>query len=162
MGAFGRAGATFCNANIGLQTGIAREEWGWTGYMVTDMVNPAYYMNFTDTLWGGADGMLTTANDGTYNTNPGHWLNPEDTSIIELVKKDQDFQAKLQTSMRRLLWAELNSNLMNGKAGAGHTEYYTTWYDALLTGLTVGGFVIAGIAAVGFLALTFVPGKKEI
>jgi len=161
MGAFGRAGATFCNAHIGLQTGIAREEWGWTGYMVTDMVNPAYYMNFTDTLWGGADGMLTTANDGTYNTNPGHWLNPEDPSIIELVKKDHDFQAKLQTSMRRLLWAELNSNLMNGKAGAGHTEYYTTWYDALLTGLTVGGFVIAGIAAVGFLALTFVPGKKE-
>ena len=161
MGAFGRAGAAFCNAHVGLQTGIAREEWGWKGYMVTDMVNPAYYMNFVDTMWGGADGMLTTANDGTYATNPDQWIDPNNAEKVALVKKDNAFQVKLQTSMRRLLWAELNSNLMNGKAGAGHTEYYRTWYDNLITGLVVGGSVIIGLSAAGFLALTFVPKKKD-
>lgn len=49
MTCFNRIGTVFGGAHAGVQVQIAHNEWGYTGWVVTDMVNGADYMNWGDT-----------------------------------------------------------------------------------------------------------------
>lgn len=54
MTAFNRAGTSFVGAYKNLLEGIARNEWGYQGWFVTDMINGADYMNWRDVTAAGA------------------------------------------------------------------------------------------------------------
>lgn len=159
MGAFGRAGATFCSAHTGLMTGILRTEWAWNGFFVTDMVNPGYFMNARDSIAAGTDGMLTggsqTANGYIqWNLVPGDTDNNNEKGPIARseVEKDMYFQQCLQNSIHRYLWAIVNSNYMNGLQ-AGTTIENQAWYDNAVTACIAVTGTLTGLSAVAYVAL---------
>ncbi len=53
MTTFNRIGTTYASAHEGLIDGILRGEWGFKGYIVTDLVNPATYMTWKESLAAG-------------------------------------------------------------------------------------------------------------
>lgn len=68
MSAYNRTGATFSGAHEGLQTGILREEWGFVGYNVTDLITNCtpQYTSWEESLVAGSDLLLTVT--GFYST----------------------------------------------------------------------------------------------
>ena len=47
---FSRLGPVYVGAHKGLITGILHDEWGFNGYIITDMVNPASYMTWKESV----------------------------------------------------------------------------------------------------------------
>lgn len=150
MGAFGRAGATFCNAHEGLMLGILRGEWDWKGYMVTDMVNPAYYMNARDSIIMGTSGMLSGNGGKNVENNINGWTEMTETGLAN----DKWMQQRVQDAVHEFYYAAVNSNFMNGLTASSHTEYIETWYEALTKGLLIGSSIGTGLAAVAYIALS--------
>ncbi|MCD8381985.1 MAG: hypothetical protein LUC30_03580 [Clostridiales bacterium] len=60
MTAFNRVGVEYAGACEGLLIGVLRDEWGFEGSVVTDMVNGAMYMNWRDSFACGLSGTLGT------------------------------------------------------------------------------------------------------
>lgn len=166
MGAFGRAGATFCSANKGLMTGILRSEWAWNGMFVTDMVNPGYFMNARDSIAAGTDGMLTGASqaaNGWFKWNKIEGDEDENNLKGEIerseVEKDLNFQQCLQDSMHRYFYAILNSNYTNGLQ-SGKTIEHKAWYNKTATACIAATSTLAGLGALAYVGLSLL-GKKE-
>ena len=53
MTSFSRLGPVYVSAHQGLITGILHDEWGFNGYVITDMVNPATYMTWKESVIAG-------------------------------------------------------------------------------------------------------------
>ena len=78
MTAFNRIGTTYVGAYSGVLEQIARNEWGYKGGYVTDMVNGSMYMNWLDTVSGGGGIMLGSAPNSATTLRssrllPGGW-----------------------------------------------------------------------------------------
>ena len=54
MTAFNRVGVDYSGASRNLLEQITRNEWGYTGAYVTDMINGADYMNWRDIVFMAA------------------------------------------------------------------------------------------------------------
>ena len=108
MTAFNRCGTVFVGAHSGVLEQICRNEWGFKGGYVTDMVNGSMYMNWLDTVAGGGGTML------------GSSANWEGTTLgtMEAAKnkiaKDTFFQQQMQYTLKTWLYALAQSNLTNG------------------------------------------------
>lgn len=71
MSAFNRVGATWAGGNYALLTGLARDEWGFNGWIITDSANSAGpYMDSSQMIRGGGDSRLrSNENNYTYDAN---------------------------------------------------------------------------------------------
>ena len=71
MSAFNRVGATWAGGNYALLTGLARDEWGFNGWIITDSTNSAGpYMDSSQMIRGGGDSRLrSNENNYTYDAN---------------------------------------------------------------------------------------------
>ena len=157
MTGFNRAGATFCSAHTGLITGILREEWGFNGFCLTDMVSPAYYMNPRDSIAAGTDGMLTSSSTSNIQNNVNGWGEFTPEGLAE----DMDMQQRIQDSIHRALYIFINSNATNGYSANSHLEFFRTWYDNALTALITVTAVLTGVSAAGYIATKVLLKKKE-
>ncbi|MCD7802069.1 MAG: glycoside hydrolase family 3 C-terminal domain-containing protein [Clostridiales bacterium] len=137
MTAFNRAGATYSGAKAGLLIQILRNEWGYTGWIVTDMINGADYMNWRDIVFAGGGATLTTS---AYETSSIGTM----AASKELIQKDTEFQEQMKLIIKYYLYNIVQSNAVNGLTADTELVTSLTWFQIVL---------YAGIAVTAILTL---------
>ena len=125
MTAFNRAGATWDGGYRNLLTNIARGEWGYEGWYVTDMINGADYMNWRDVVFAGGGFALTSS---AYDTSAIGAIESSKAAI----EKDGTFQEEMKKSIKYCLYQIAQSNAMNGISSTTEIVYVKTWVDNAL------------------------------
>lgn len=154
MTAFNRIGYKFAGAHSGAQIQIARNEWGYKGWIVTDMINGADYMNWRDTTEAGGGNMLTeTAYE---NAEIGTMAASKD-----LIAKDTHFQEMMKYNIKFWLYQLVQSNAMNGLTSNTEIQYVTTWWqDALSNAVNVASVLTVAVLA-AYVVISIKSGKKK-
>ena len=151
MTCFNRIGSVYGGAHAGVQVQIARSEWGYTGWFVTDMVNGADYMNWRDTVFGGGLGMLTST--PTYeDSGIGTMANSRDA-----IAADETFQLAMKQGIKYFAYTFAASNAMNGITSNTTMVYVRTWYQNAILGAEIGFAVLT----VAFAAIGVVTSQKK-
>ncbi len=144
MTGFNRLGTVFSGGHEGSQVQIARNEWGYEGWFVTDMVNGADYMNWRDVVFGGGGGCLTTA--AYESSNIGSMTSPEN---LELIAQDSAFQAKMKEAIKYFVYNTVASNNMNTITSSTRYVEVLTWWQIAL----IAAEVIFGVLTLAFIIL---------
>ncbi len=146
-----RAGSYFVGANPGLLN-IIRKEWGFTGFIETDMTKGTYDNN-RDTLEAGVDSMLhaITADKAAASRDELLKSWSGDTqyatgTVSEAVAQDTHFLSQIQTALKHITWVIVNSNYMNGIDKTTRMEKVNTWYDNVF-------LVVIAVSAAGTILL---------
>lgn len=142
MTAFNRAGVDFVGAKAGLLVQIARNEWGYTGAFVTDMINGADYMNWRDVVFNGGGIALTESAYAT--SNIGLMENAE-----KQIAKDTAFQKEMQQGIKYWMYNMAQTNTINGLSATSVLKNVTPWW----LGLLIAGDILFGALTVVFIAL---------
>ena len=127
MTAFNRLGCVYAGAHRGLLTEILRNEWGYTGYVVTDMINGPEYMNWRDVTLAGGGGCLT---ENAYETSIIG--DPNSAENMALIQKDTQFQQELKQMLKYDLYTFANSNTMNGVTTDTQVVRVYPWWEVML------------------------------
>ena len=146
MTAFNRVGTVYCGADEGVQVQIARNEWGYTGWIITDMINGADYMNWKDSIYGGGGAMLS--NNTTYAETAWGSM----TENRDLITSDAAFQQKMKEGLKYFLYSTAKSNAMNGILNNTETVYVRTWWQNAIMGAEIGFGVLTLLFAALYLA----------
>ena len=141
MTAFNRAGTVFAGAYRNLLVNILRGEWGYEGWLVTDMINGADYMNWRDVVAGGGGGTLTSS---AYDTSAIGAM----AASKDVIEKDVWFQEQMKDSLKFYLYNIAQSNAMNGVSSTSQIVYITTWYERTLQ---IATWSLAALTAVCFV-----------
>ena len=150
MTAFNRAGTSFVGAYKNLLENITRNEWGYQGWFVTDMINGADYMNWRDVTAAGGGGTLTSS---AYDTSTIGAM-AESKKAIE---KDVNFQQMMKKNIKYFL---VQSNAMNGISSTTEIQTVRTWYQNALTGAETA-FAVLTLLFLIMTILKTVKSKKE-
>ena len=150
MTAFNRAGTAYDGAFRNLLVNIVRDEWGYRGWFVTDMINGADYMNWRDVTAGGGGGTLTTS---AYDTSTIGAM----SSYKSDIQKDVYFQEQMKQSIKYFIYQIAQSNAMNGISSTTEIVYIRTWYQNALLAATIVTAVLTALLVI----LSFVmPARK--
>ena len=154
MTAFNRLGCVYAGAHRGLLTGILRDEWGYTGYIVTDMINGPEYMNWRDVTFAGGGGCLT---ENAYDTSIIG--DPNSADNMKLIEKDTAFQQELKQMLKYDLYTFANSNTMNGVTSDTRVVRVHPWWETTLTAINWATGILT-LAACAWYVSTLLK-KKE-
>lgn len=146
MTGFNRLGTVFSGAHVGSQVQVARNEWGYEGWIVTDMVNGADYMNWKDVVFGGGGGCLTTS---AYENSEIGSMTSEDN--LKLIAKDSVFQKKMKETIKYFVYNTVASNDMNGITSSTIYVPVMTWWQIAI----ICTEVTFGVLSVLFAAIYF-------
>ena len=150
MTAFNRAGTSFDGGYRNLLVNIVRNEWGYKGWFVTDMINGADYMNWRDVTAAGGGGTLTTS---AYDTSTIGAM----SSYKSDIQKDVYFQEQMKQSIKYFIYQIAQSNAMNGISSTTEIVYIRTWYQNALLAATIVTAVLTALLVI----LSFVmPARK--
>ena len=150
MTAFNRAGTSYAGAYRNLLVNILRNEWGYKGWIVTDMINGADYMNWRDVTAGGGGGTLTTS---AYDTsNIGVMANAKSD-----IQKDLYFQEQMAKNIKYFLYQEVQSNAMNGTSSTTEIIPVRTWVDNAV----LAAIIVTAALTVLFLILAVLKAMKD-
>lgn len=148
MSSFNRNGTVWAGADEGMQTQIVRNEWGYKGWILTDMVSFPEIMNWKDGIYGGGNLMLGDST-GYADTE---WGNME--ANRDLILSDTAFQELMRDSIKYTLYAAAKSAHMNGMSHNTQTVYQRTWWQKALLGAEIGtGVLTAAFALLGILSV---------
>jgi beta-glucosidase len=153
MTAFNRAGTIYSGAHSGLLDQIARQEWGYTGGFITDMVNGALYMNWLDTVSAGGGIMFSGGATGWKDTTLGSM---EDNQAA--IQADTSFQLKMKESLTYWLYNIVQTNAMNGVSATSElVMIIPAWQMACYAGCGV-----LGVLTVLFAVLYGIARRKKV
>lgn len=162
-----RAGAYFVGANEGLMQGIIRGEWGFVGFIETDMT-AGKHDNGRDSIVMGVDSMLESitaekdaaARDEVLASWEGDSSYATGTASA-IVLQDEFFLSRVQEALKHTTWVLANSNYMNGVNGSSQLVRVNTWWDtAFIAAIAVSGCLAAASLAAS-VVLTFKKNKEE-
>lgn len=151
MTSYNRIGAVASSANYAVQQTILRDEWGFTGYNVTDFTGVSLKAAPKESILAG-----TTAFCGFGKANLSYWN-------TESLTKDKAMASAIHTNIKYILYSLANSNALNGVNSsyrAYQVKLNTWWRNAyvaaiVITAILAGGFFIAtGV-------FTFLDYRKE-
>ena len=142
MTAFNRVGITPANAHSGLLNNILHNEWGFYGLMSEDFIMDPTYVVLKEAVQNGVT-MSCNTGDNTVDavsSTYSYWT-------LDNVSKDATLMQALKDCMKMQNYAIANSNAMDGLVSNSRLESVRTWYDNLLTVLSVvfGLMIICGI-----------------
>lgn len=144
MSGFNRLGTKWCGSSTELMNNVLRGEWGFDGFVATDMDNCnanvlcTYYMYAPAAITGGTD-----IYDGA-----GNPLNHNRKTQLSEYKNDPYVMTKLREACQHIIYAVANSAAMNGVSTDSTIRNITPWWQATLIAVTV---VFAFITAVAVL-----------
>ena len=156
MTAFNRLGAVYAGAHRGLLTGILRNEWGYTGYVVTDMINGPEYMNWRDVTFAGGGGCLT---ENAYESSIIG--DPNSADNMKLIEKDTVFQQELKKMLKYDLYTFANSNTMNGVTSDTRVVRVHPWWETTLTAVNWVTGVLAVAACAWYVSSALSKKEKQ-
>lgn len=142
MTAFNRVGTDYVGGDPGILTQIIRNEWGYEGWVVSDLINGSDYMNWRDMVFAGGGAPLT---ETAYDDSEIGWMHDAKAEI----EKDTAFQQQMKLDIKYYLYNFAASNAMNGISNTTELVYINTWWQIAL-------YVAIGVTAVltlGSLAL---------
>ena len=151
MTCFNRIGSVFGGAHTGAQVQIARNEWGYTGWFVTDMVNGTEYMNWRDTVYGGGGAVLGST--ATFETSEIGTMAASKSAI----SADETFQLKMKQAIKYYAYTMAGSNAMNGITSNTQMVYVRTWWQNVILAAEIGTAVLT----VAFVAIGVVTSMKK-
>ncbi len=154
MTAFNRVGAVFAGADEGTQVQILRNEWGFTGWIITDMINGADYMNWKDSVLGGGGAML--GNNTSYETTEWGSMTANKSKIAA----DAEFLTKAKEAIKYYAYTTAGSNAMNGITSDIELVYVRTWWQNAITAATAVFGILTALFAVLYV-MQLVKGGKE-
>ena len=142
MTAFNRVGITPANAHAGLLQNILHKEWGFYGLMSEDFIMDPTYVVLKEAVQNGVT-MSCNTGDNTMDavsSTYSYWT-------LDNVSKDATLMQALKDCMKMQNYAIANSNAMDGLVSNSRLESVRTWYDNLLTILSIvfGLVVVCGI-----------------
>lgn len=120
MTSFSRIGLVYVGADTPLLQNVLRDEWGFTGYVVSDMVNPASYMTWKESVIAGTTNFDTTEiNEAWYSYI---------TDKTNIFSKDATMLNAIKQRLHETLWVFAQSNLMNSVNSTSHIKQIDTWW----------------------------------
>ncbi|MCD8286318.1 MAG: glycoside hydrolase family 3 C-terminal domain-containing protein, partial [Clostridia bacterium] len=135
MTSFNRIGAIYAGGNYNLITGIARNEWGWTGYTVTDIYAQIPYMTEDILIRAGADFPDGQFQDSEKEAS-GTWVASETEGEAGHVELDNGETSATQWYCARMAAQRILYNQANSAANFnGVTD---TVINKTISGLTQG------------------------
>lgn len=157
MIAFNRIGATNASHHIGMLQTVLRDEWGFTGLISTDMMNNKYYFNPESMVMAGITQVADFATEDNH-INLGEGGTDATWAYIaeDSVSKDAELVEQARQNLKYQLYTFANSAVLNVS-----TERVQTWWDKAITAVTYASGTIAVVAAMVWLSLTVMPGKKK-
>lgn len=143
MSAYNRIGVTATNAHTGLMLGILRGEWGFKGLMSEDFIQDPTYAQLAAAVHNGIT-MLCLTGDNSIAAVSKVW--PYWT--VKNVSTDSQLVSDLKRNMTWQFQAIANSNAMDGLNSSSRVVTLRTWYDNVLTGVSIvtGLFALLGAA----------------
>jgi beta-glucosidase len=153
MSAFNRVGTVYAGGCPELLTNILRNEWGYKGWIVTDMINGPEYMNWRDVVAAGGGNCLTSS---AYDSSVIGTMAASKSDI----SKDAYFQSRMQESLKYWLYQLAGSNVQNGQTSTTERVYIMTWYQKAILGATIGFGVLTALFMLIGLLKRIKAGKK--
>lgn len=138
MSSFNRAGALWTSASENLVQNILRKEFGFDGYVITDMAssNAALFMTYVDGFMNGTDLFLGSGSE----------------NALDEYKSSVTFANRIRESVHRLLYVFSNySAVMDGISNSLQFAEVTPWWQMVLyalIGVSGTGTVIFGVLLV--------------
>ena len=129
MSAFNRVGATWAGGNYALLTGLARNEWGFNGWIVTDSANSAApYMDSSQMIRAGGDSRL--------RSNENNYQYDENNSAEYHYARE---------AIHHLLYVTANSKAMEGAMPGSAYAPGLQAVDKVRIGVTAGGAAVIAL-----------------
>ena len=147
MTSYNRIGTTYCAADPAVQFSLLRDEWGYKGYTMTDYI---------------AEGEYSVTADMMYNGTNIFGGNDRSKSLQQLIarNKDGDLLEKAQESAHRILWAYVNSSMVNSLAPTStYTDFVAWWQYALM--ILQGLFALLTLFSVGMYVKSAYFSRKK-
>lgn len=138
MTVMNRIGTAWGGAHAGLLNDVARGEWGFAGYVITDCTVNSTYTDSLVGLQGGSD--IWDGVNSIELTDESLYEYQDDPYVCQLMRQ----------AVHRLLYVQVNSSAMNGLSQYDRVVELTTWWQRLLIGLQVG-FGVLALAGVAIL-----------
>ena len=145
MTSFSKLGGLECTVNEGLLTGILAEEWGYNGYMVSDLKDDLDLMPQAFLAGLGGYDWRTAADD----------LDPY--SSVEFFRYDAELLKAMKEVCHQKMYAFANSSFMNSISTSTHTVWNLTWWRAAY----IGGITLFGLLTVASAALYILTETKS-
>lgn len=142
MSAYNRVGDVYTGGSRALQMDILRREWGYTGWIVTDMAVPPEYMNWREAVYGGGCAVLTSTNtfaQGQIGTMESH---------RDEILADEAFQRNMKDGIKYYLYTFAGSNAMNGITANTRRVYVRTWWQNAIRYTEIGLGVLTALCAI--------------
>lgn len=139
MSSFNRVGCKWSSASKELITEILRNEFGFEGYVLTDLAsgNGASYMVTLDGILAGTDAWLN------YNAGEHSFSQYQNNPTVANLMRE---------SCHRILYAVCNHSVaMNGFTEETRIQYYFIWYEALVNGILIASSIITAGAVVMYV-----------
>lgn len=141
-----RIGNEWAGGSYALCTTVLRGEWGFKGYVSSDYTALTRYDNNSYIgIQAGCDTYDAPQFDGN--------------NQYSSVKNDRYFKYYLRMSTKRIAYAVLNSNAMNGYTSTTKTIKVLTWWQKTLLGIQISSGIVS-LGLIGGLVFVIVKEKK--
>lgn len=153
MTSFSRIGPVYVGACKELMTNILQEEWGFHGYVVSDMVNPASYMTWKESVIAGTTNFDTTeVSDewASYITADSNTLTG-DATMLQAIKD----------RVHSTLYVYAQSNLMNSINSSSQKIEVNVWWRVAYKAVNYGMIALAVLFVLGYAACVAKEHKKK-
>lgn len=153
MTSFSRIGPTYVGAGKALLTNILANEWGFTGYIVSDMVNPATYMTWKESVIAGTTNFDTTEvaeqwaayMTATTNTFSG------DAAMLQAIKN----------RVHNTLYVYAQSNMMNSINASSKKVEVNVWWRVAYKSVNYGVIAVMVLCVLGYFACIAKENKRK-
>lgn len=147
MSSYNRIGGTWTGGYKPLITGVLRDEWGFTGRVLSDYIGSQVCESYISVYAG-----LLAGNDQFLNTNTQYYK-------LDAAKGNATVVTLMRESCHRILYSAINSAGMNGIGAGTRVERIVPTWQALLIAGTIA--VSVGIVVWGGLTTFFFIKKNK-
>ena len=136
MSAYNRLGPVYSSANYEFITGLLREEWGYNGIVITDLVqSTSYYVMPAEILSAGSDLIMSSSDSWTSFTT-------------STVSSDKYLSNAIYEAWHHMLYSIANCNALNtATEDTSVVRAYPWWEVTIITGIVVCWVLVAGALA---------------
>lgn len=137
MTALNRIGITYSSGHVGLMQNILRDEWGYDGFLMTDILLSQFanYQSVRESVIGGTTLMGISSDSLSGASGPWSYFTADgisgDRSMVQAVKDNTKY----------LFYSLANSNAMNGVNSTSKVVSQMTWWRWSYAG-AIGGTLL--------------------
>ena len=140
-------------AHRGLITGILHDEWGFRGYIITDMVNPATYMTWKESVIAGTTNFDTNEVSELW----ADYLTAETNTFAGDAAMLQAIRDRVHSTM----YVYANSNALNGIDASSHRVELNTGWRIAYKVVFYGSIALTALCALMYVVSSIAEKRKE-